>query len=180
MTLLKFLAACLVASLSLCLPACGSEAPADATSPAAAASVPVGEFPDVPTADDPMTAAGFDVSSRTVEVFLRSDASQRDVARVGETIASFPEVEVYTFVSKYDALAEFREKLGSQADEILDDLPTNPLPASYRMLVRERGDVMAVARRFFDDERIDNSPGTRDGVRFMTDGVYEMYRDEFE
>jgi hypothetical protein len=158
------------------LTACGTDEVATAPSPVAASSVPAKAFPEPgfnPSSPGSLTYEGIAVSSRMVEVFIRDDASATEIAALGKKVAAMPEIETYTFISKEQALEEFREKLGDEADQVLANLETNPLPASFRMLAREHADAETVAGRFFDDPVIDNTPGTHDGVRFMSDKVYE-------
>ena len=67
-----------------------------------------------------------------------------------------PEVKSHTYISKEQALVEFKKKLGDDADQILANLATNPLPASFRVYVKDANDVDEVAERFFDEPIVDN------------------------
>jgi cell division transport system permease protein len=62
-----------------------------------------------------------------------------DPARIDEyhrRILAMPEVEQVVFISKDEAMIEFQEELGEDSD-ILGALETNPLPASFRITLRE-------------------------------------------
>jgi cell division transport system permease protein len=52
---------------------------------------------------------------------------------------------------------------------------SNPLPAAYRIFVKDANQVDAVARQFFNDPAVDNSaPGKHDGVRYAQATVRRM------
>ena len=76
-----------------------------------------------------------------------------------------PDVQEFAFVSKKLALARLKKRLGKN-DSIVVGLPTNPLPASFEIVVKARSDVLPVARRFFNNPLVGNDPGTHDGVAF--------------
>jgi len=113
-------------------------------------------------------------SKAMVEVFIL-DADEggtpEKVQALEDRIAAMPEVKSYTYISKDQALEDFRKGLSPSAAAIINNMPANPLPASYRIYVKEVGQVETVARRFLDDPVVDNSPGTHDGVRWTKDGV---------
>jgi cell division protein FtsX len=99
---------------------------------------------------------------RVVEVFLKDGLSAADKLAMARRIAAMPEVEAYHFVSKAEALRRFGERFGKR---IVANLPINPLPASFEILVREQTDVVTVAQRFYHDPMVDNAPGLHDGVQ---------------
>jgi hypothetical protein len=154
----RFVLTAAFASVLLAIGACGSTKPTSPT-PQAARSVPFTVFND--------RSAEF--PTREIDVFLKDAAADRQqmIERVAAKIAGMPEVELYTFMSKAQALEEFKKRLGSDADQILANLVGNPMPAAFKILVRTRNEVERVAERFFDDPAVDNSaPGKHDGVRF--------------
>ena len=76
-----------------------------------------------------------------------------------------PQVTTVDYVSKDQALADFRARQPEVAN-LVNSLPSNPLPASFEIIVKSRDDVLPVARRLFKNPLVDNDPGTHDGVAF--------------
>lgn len=109
-----------------------------------------------------------DVGLRTIEVFIKDDLTRAEREAMAAEIAAMPEVELYHFVSKREALRRFKREFG---DRITVDWSSNPLPASFEILVRESDQVRTVARRFFDDPRVGNTPGTHDAVQYPAEEV---------
>ena len=56
----------------------------------------------------------------------------------------------------------------------MQNLPINPLPASYEIQVKDANQVDAVAQKFFDDPAVDNDPGTHNGVKYAAETVRKM------
>lgn len=96
-----------------------------------------------------------------VLVYLRDTVTLKQRARLAEQIATMPEVQEFAFVSKRLALLRLLMRLG-----ILVWPRSNPVPASFEIVVKARSDVLPVARRFFTNPLVDNDPGTHDGVWF--------------
>jgi hypothetical protein len=158
----------LVAALGV-LAGCASSPQSAPTSPRPAASVTA--LPGLTEQDrkaDP--AAYHETSLREVDVFIKDGTPRAKKQAMAERIAAMPEVEAYTFVTKAEALARFTERFGQR---ITENLPVNPLPASFQFLVRETGDVARVASRFYDDPIVDNDPGTHNGVKRAADQLLE-------
>jgi cell division transport system permease protein len=110
-----------------------------------------------------------------IEVFISDNATQAQVNALEARIKALPQLKSYQYISKEQALQEFRKRLGSDADQILANLVGNPLPASYRIYVKDANTVDAVARQFFNDPAVDNSaPGKHDGVRYAQATVRRM------
>jgi cell division transport system permease protein len=110
-----------------------------------------------------------------IEVFISDNASSPQVKALESKIRALPQLKSYQYISKDQALQEFRRRLGSDADQILANLVGNPLPASYRIYVKDANQVDAVARQFFDNPAVDNSaPGKHDGVRYAQATVRRM------
>jgi hypothetical protein len=121
---------------------------------------------DTSTAPSPQPAVSVSVlpnvePGRVVVVFIRDHTSAAKKLAMAEKIAQMPEVEAYHFVSKREALEHFAEK----TDVNVSNLPVNPLPASFDIVVRDGVDVESVARRFYDDPIVANDPGTHNGVQ---------------
>jgi cell division transport system permease protein len=78
-----------------------------------------------------------------LEVFLHDDATNAEVSELGQRLGAVPHVESVKFVSKDAALRILRQRLGTKSD-IVNDLPGNPLPRSYRIKLDEPGNVDVV------------------------------------
>jgi len=110
-----------------------------------------------------------------IEVFIKKDTGPNEIKAMEAKIADMSEVKNYRFVTEEQALEEFKERLGENADQLLANLTTNPLPASFRIFVNDANQVDAVAARFFDDPIVDNSaPGKTDGVSYAKETVRKM------
>ena len=110
-----------------------------------------------------------------IEVFISDEATAPQVTALEAKIKALPELKSYKYISKDEALRLFRQRLGENADAILANLTNNPLPASYKIYVRDPNQVDTVAERFFDDPAVDNSaPGKHDGVRYAKETVRKM------
>jgi cell division transport system permease protein len=75
-----------------------------------------------------------------LEVFLHDDATNAEVADLGQRIQAIPHVQSTEFVSKAEALGILRSRLGKKSS-IVKDLPGNPLPRSYRIKLDDPANV---------------------------------------
>jgi cell division transport system permease protein len=80
-----------------------------------------------------------------LEVFIPDDATQAEVADLGTKIRAIPHVKSTQFVSKADALRILRQRLG-KSSSIVNDLPGNPLPRSYRIRLDDPGNGALVKK----------------------------------
>ncbi len=78
-----------------------------------------------------------------LEVFVHEDATNAEVAKLGSSIRSTAHVERADYISKSEALRILRNRLGTKSD-IVNDLPGNPLPASYRIKLDDPGNSDSV------------------------------------
>ena len=78
-----------------------------------------------------------------LEVFIQQDATRAEVADLGSKIRATAHVERADYISKGEALTILRERLGAKSD-IVNDLPGNPLPASYRIKLDDPANSTAV------------------------------------
>ena len=109
-----------------------------------------------------------------IEIFISDKATPEQVAALQQKIVAL-NPKSYTYISKDQALVDFRARLGNEADTILANLPTNPLPASYRVYIKDPNQVDQVASQFFTDPAVDNSaPGKTDGVVYAKKTVRNM------
>jgi hypothetical protein len=106
---------------------------------------------------------------RTIDVFLKDSVTTAQRDAMAGRIAAMPEVEVYAFVTKAQALQQFqkmllqgpyKEMLGKQSRLALAWLWANPVPASFRVIVKDVSQVRTVASRFYSDPTVDNSHST--------------------
>jgi cell division transport system permease protein len=110
-----------------------------------------------------------------VEVFVKgAPPQQASIDALRTKIAAMPEVKNFTYVSQAQALQNLKNMLGKNADQIINNLQSNPLPASYKIFVKNPNDVDAVAARFFNDPNVDNDPGTTDGVSYAKQTVRNL------
>ncbi len=71
----------------------------------------------------------------TVFVYLKDDVPPRFVDDQYKLLFRMAEVETVAFISKDQAMADFREELGDERS-MLEVLETNPLPASFRVTLK--------------------------------------------
>ena len=107
----------------------------------------------------------------TIEVFIKDEAGPEGQQALEQKIAAMPEVKSFTYISKDEALQRFKERYG---DRIVQNLPINPLPASFEIQVNDADQVEVVAQRFFDDPNVDNDKGTTNGVQYAQATVRKM------
>ena len=158
-----------LAAFAVMLAGCASSPEPAPTSPRPAVSATA--LPGLTEQDRKADPAAYaETGLREVEIFIKDGTPRADKQAMAERIAAMPEVEAYTFVTKAQALARFRKRFGEQ---ITENLPINPLPASFAILVRDIGDVVRVAERFYDDPIVDNDPGTHNGVKRAADPLLE-------
>ncbi len=114
-----------------------------------------------------VTANVQSVSSRLEQrkgilVFLEEGLTAGQVEYIRSEIGDLPEVEELKFVSKEQALEQFRESLGG--DELLEALGTNPLPSSFEITLK------AGQRGAEELERVANVIGGLTGVEEVSYG----------
>ena len=85
----------------------------------------------------PATADG----ARIINVFIKDGASAAEKLAMAHQIAQMPQVEAYHFMTKREALDSYAKRSGLN----VANLPVNPLPASFQILVRDPAGVAAVA-----------------------------------
>lgn len=102
-----------------------------------------------------------------VYVYLRDGAGDATVRELTASIAGMPEVETVVFVSRDEALADFRRQLGDDAD-LLEALDENPLPDAFqvtpRVENRNRDDMAYLAGRIL---QLDGVEEVRYGREFL-------------
>ena len=110
-----------------------------------------------------------------IEVFIKgAPPQQSSIDALRAKIQSMPQVKSFTYISQQQALADFKKTLGSNADQIINNLESNPLPASYKIYVKNPNEVDQVAQQFFNDPNVDNDPGTTNGVSYAKQTVRNL------
>jgi cell division transport system permease protein len=71
-----------------------------------------------------------------ITAFLEDELTEADIEMMKRDISTLMGVKEVTFVSKQQALENFREELGEDSD-LLEALETNPLPASFDITLYE-------------------------------------------
>lgn len=91
-------------------------------------------------------------------VYLEDNISLPQLESIKKNIASYSEIERFIYVSKEDALSNFRNRLMDKKT-ILDGLGSNPLPASFVIEIKENfrtlDNLDSIARRFSAMEGIE-------------------------
>ncbi len=90
--------------------------------------------------------AGLDFVESKVEVRaeLQEGVPQERVDVLREEVAALPEVERVTYVSKEEALAQFRARLADGQEDLTEVVGTNPLPAQLIVKLRDPREFGAV------------------------------------
>lgn len=87
----------------------------------------------------------------SVEAFFAPDAKQQKIEEVRRSVEAYPEVSGVTYVSKDEALAEFRRTFEDQP-EIYEDMNSDFLPASLKIQLNDSETADAVARKLENQE----------------------------
>jgi cell division transport system permease protein len=77
-----------------------------------------------------------------LKVFLYDDATKEEIERLAERISNVPHVTSTEFVSKQEALEILRARL--EDDDIVEELNSNPLPASFNVNLDDADNLEAV------------------------------------
>jgi cell division transport system permease protein len=88
----------------------------------------------------------------TVFVYIKDDAPARLVQDQYNDLLRMNEVETVMYISKDQAMAEFKEELGEERS-VLDVLETNPLPASFRVTLKKPYREKEAIERFAERAR---------------------------
>ncbi len=82
-----------------------------------------------------------------ISVYLKDTASADDIETMQNEIVEMVEVKDSQFISKDEALKRLKEDL-KEHEELIKDLPANPLPASFEISLKNPEEVALVAQRF--------------------------------
>ena len=91
-----------------------------------------------------MATEGIKDQFNTVEVYLLDDTNDSKALKMENSIAAMEEVESVTFISKDQAMEDFKDRFGENS-YLLDGLSENPLPNSLRVALSdlEKGEMVA-------------------------------------
>jgi len=90
-----------------------------------------------------------------IEVFLKDEASPQAVQELQNKISSWQEVEAVIYISKEEALERFKQRYKDHP-ELIENLPGNPLPASFVIRLKDPQQVEEVAKRFEGNQVVDS------------------------
>lgn len=82
-----------------------------------------------------------------IKVFLKDTADPATIQKLQDEIVSWQEIEVVLYVSKEEALERFKQQFKDQPD-LIENLPGNPLPASFEIRLKDPQLIDKVAARF--------------------------------
>jgi len=87
------------------------------------------------------------------QVAIYPDATEAEVQTLGDELSEIPHVESVEFITKAAALRELKESLGKEKSRELgvDQLNSNPLPSSYRIIPDDAANLPAVKLAVFPD-----------------------------
>jgi cell division transport system permease protein len=96
-----------------------------------------------------------------VKAFFQNDVTDKQVGAVGKWLDRDPRVKEYEFVSRADALKRMKKRY----PQLVENLASNPLPASYEVTPRRAEEVKALsaairAQRFPGVERVKDGQQT--------------------
>lgn len=95
--------------------------------------------------------------------------------QLGSTIGAWPEVKQVKFVSKEDALIEFRKNFKNNP-EVIQQIEGNPLPASYKISLKNPRDVEKIAARIKGLPYIKDLTGDTDqNIKYGQDTIRKLF-----
>ena len=89
-----------------------------------------------------------------VVAYLKDSAGPQDVSRLEVSLQAMPQVKEVGFVSKDKAYQDFLARHPEDAD-VINSLPSNPLPASLQINLRDPNDYVEVAAFLRADNSVD-------------------------
>jgi cell division transport system permease protein len=89
-----------------------------------------------------------------VVAYLQDSASQRDISALEASLQGMAQVKQVQYMSKDQALADFLARHPEDAD-VINSLPSNPLPASLQINLRDPNDYPEVAAFLRADNSVD-------------------------
>jgi cell division transport system permease protein len=103
-----------------------------------------------------------------INLFLRTDASEPQIEAIQAKIASMPEISEYRYVSRDEALEEFRQMFKDKK-ELVENVDPSILPPSFRIKLRNPEEVDVVA------DQLNGLPGV-DEVQTASETIKKLAR----
>jgi cell division transport system permease protein len=116
--------------------------------------------------------SGLDATLKYVEsevevvAYLKDSATAQDVNVLTADLKSMPQVITITYISKEQALKNFQQRQPDVA-ALVDALPSNPLPASFEMGLRDPSDYIDVAAFLRGQSAVDSVQDIKQTVNQM-------------
>jgi cell division transport system permease protein len=85
-------------------------------------------------------------NTNDVLIYLNDGLSDKQVSDIGKSIKSNKNISECTFVSKEQALEDYKKRLGKDAD-ILNGLDQNPLPNAYKVKLKDLSRVQTTVKQ---------------------------------
>jgi len=106
-----------------------------------------------------------------INVYLKTDATDADIAAFRAMLEANPDVKKSEFVSKEQGLEQVRQTMG---DEMVANLPTNPLPDMFKVYAKSTDGVEALAAQMAQQPQV-GTPKS-ENVRFPKKTVRALLR----
>ena len=120
-------------------------------------------------------------SSQEIQVFIKNDATDEEITKVGEQLQQIEGVNKITFVSKDEALDIMQEKVGEKSYLLAGYEKNNFLPASYKVTLTDLklaskvesqiNQLDNIKRITSSNEKITKLIGIANGVRIVTAAI---------
>lgn len=120
-------------------------------------------------------------SSQEIQVFVKNDATDEEITKVGEQLQQIEGVNKITFVSKDEALDIMQEKVGEKSYLLAGYEENNFLPASYKVTLTDLklaskvesqiNQLDNIKRITSSNETITKLIGIANGVRIVTAAI---------
>ena len=120
-------------------------------------------------------------SSQEIQVFIKNDATDEEITKVGEQLQQIEGVNKITFVSKDEALDIMQEKVGEKSYLLAGYEKINFLPASYKVTLTDLklaskvesqiNQLDNIKRITSSNETITKLIGIANGVRIVTAAI---------
>ena len=120
-------------------------------------------------------------SSQEIQVFIKNDATDEEITKVGEQLQQIEGVNKITFVSKDEALDIMQEKVGEKSYLLAGYEKNNFLPASYKVTLTDLklaskvesqiNQLDNIKRITSSNETITKLIGIANGVRIVTAAI---------
>jgi len=111
-----------------------------------------------------------------IRVFLKDDITVEEQRSLDAYIRKMPEVRSATYISKEQALKDFQEMYEDQ-QVMLEEIEGNPLPAEFKVRMKDPKYNKAVAERLESRPEISVDPDTKEKeIKFPEDVVNKVLR----